>query len=84
VAGNVISANRVKRGGGGGGSSKWENPYDKFYNTIQHINEELRIREELERRYQSILESNYTSADKLIVKSREQLASLEKERKLRE
>jgi hypothetical protein len=38
-------------GGGGGGGSKWENPYDKLYTTLQKINSELRLRERLEREY---------------------------------
>jgi hypothetical protein len=40
------------------GSKKkdWENPYDKHYNTLEQINEALREREKLERRYQKLLE----------------------------
>lgn len=47
--------------GGGGGSSKsekksyWENPYDELYNLQEKINEALRTRESLERRYQKLL-----------------------------
>ena len=77
------SGSGSKKSGGGGGSSAWKNPYDKFYNTIERINEELRIREKLERRYQQLLKSSEVSASKLIAESREQLASLEKELKMR-
>lgn len=46
-------------GGGGGGSAKknsyWENPYDELYNLQEKINEALRTREALERRYQKLL-----------------------------
>ena len=46
-------------GGGGGGSAKkpsyWENPYDELYNLQEKINEALRTRESLERRYQKLL-----------------------------
>lgn len=46
-------------GGGGGGSEKkpsyWENPYDELYNLQEKINEALRKREALERRYQKLL-----------------------------
>lgn len=46
-------------GGGGGGSTKknsyWENPYDELYNLQEKINEALRTREALERRYQKLL-----------------------------
>lgn len=45
--------------GGGGGSEKkpsyWENPYDELYNLQEKINEALRTREALERRYQKLL-----------------------------
>ena len=43
----------------GGGSKKkatyWENPYDELYNLQEKINEALRTREALERRYQKLL-----------------------------
>ena len=46
-------------GGGGGGKSEkpsyWENPYDELYNLQEKINEALRTREALERRYQKLL-----------------------------
>jgi hypothetical protein len=51
--------------GGGGGSSKkedWENPYDKLYNLTREINEELRERERIERRYQKLLKAHHTGA----------------------
>jgi hypothetical protein len=44
---------------GSGSSSKkenWENPYDKFHNTLEQINDTIREREKLERRYQSLLD----------------------------
>ena len=49
-----------KKGGGGGKKSKkkaetWENPYDELYNLQEKINESLRKREALERRYQKLL-----------------------------
>lgn len=48
-------------GGGGGGSSKkatyWDNPYDELYNLQEKINESLRTRELLERKYQKLLKS---------------------------
>ena len=73
-------------GGGGGGSEpkKWENSYDEFYNTVEKLNEELRTREKLERRYQKLLDNTNTKASDLVKNAREQLASLEEERKTRE
>lgn len=49
---------KAKSGGGGGSKKKatyWENPYDELYNLQQKINEALRTREALERRYQKLL-----------------------------
>lgn len=48
------------KGGGGGSSSSdktdtWENPYDELYNLQEKINEALRTREALERKYQKLL-----------------------------
>lgn len=55
-------------GGGGGGKTEkpsyWENPYDELYNLQEKINEALRTREALERRYQKLLkEEKATLAD---------------------
>lgn len=53
------SSSKKKSSGGGGGSKKkatyWENPYDELYNLQEKINEALRTREALERRYQKLL-----------------------------
>lgn len=51
---------KTKKKGGGGKKSKakkerWENPYDELYNLQEKINESLRKREALERRYQKLL-----------------------------
>jgi hypothetical protein len=37
-------------------SSEWENPYDKLHNELEKINDTIREREKLERRYQSLLD----------------------------
>ena len=73
-------------GGGGGGSEpkKWENSYNEFYNTVEKLNEALRERERIERRYQKLLDNTNTKASDLVKNAREQLASLEEERKTRE
>ena len=75
-------------GGGSGGSSKsddkdaWENPFDKLYNLVREIDEELRRRERLERRYEKLLESVDLTAGKLFDNAVEQLKQLEKEKLL--
>ena len=87
--GNRAGVNRSSYGGnksGGGGSKKekWENPYDEFYNTVEDINEELRTREKLERRYQALLDKTGTKASNLVKNAWDQIKSLEKEKRLRE
>ena len=72
---------------GGKGAKKedeWENSFDKLYNLVRKIDEELRQRERIERRYEKLLENIDASANKIIDVSREQLAQLEKERMLQE
>lgn len=77
-------------GGSSGGKSSdnnektWENPFDKLYNLIRKIDEELRQRERIERRYEKLLENIGTSANKIITISRKELEQLEKERALQE
>lgn len=45
-----------------GSTSEWENPYDKQYNTIEEINESLRKRENLEKRFQRLQQRGETNA----------------------
>lgn len=57
---------KKKSKGGGGKKSKakkerWENPYDELYNLQEKINESLRKREALERRYQKLLKQEQSS-----------------------
>ena len=62
----------------------WENPYDKFYNTIEKINAELRKREKLERTYQRLIKNEDATAQDLIKNSEQQLESLAKQRGLQQ
>lgn len=86
--GGQVSVNTIKGGSGGKSSDNdedtWENPFDKLYNLVRKIDEELRQRERIERRYEKLLESIDTSANKIIAVSREELAQLERERMLQE
>jgi hypothetical protein len=91
--GGGVSTNNVqkgegnlKKGGGGGGGSKknWENPYDAQCNTVQRINAELRKREQLERRYQNLLDKANTSAKDLQKNAEDQIASIKQEMQYRE
>lgn len=63
-------AGNAKKGSGGGGKggggssekpSYWDNSYDELYNLQEKINESLRTREALERRYQKLLKKTETS-----------------------
>lgn len=74
-------------GGGGSGGSKeedWENPYDKLYNLTREINEELRERERIERRYQKLLKAHHTGAQDIVGISEKELAHLQEEAELQE
>ena len=97
VDGNVVELSAIKGygngeevgGGGSGGDAKdiksaIENPFDKLYNLLREIDEELRQRERIERRYEKLLEGIDASADQIIALSREELAQLEYEQKLQE
>ena len=57
----------------------WENGFDKLYNLVRKINEELHQRERIERRYEKLLENIDVSANQIISVSREELAQLQKE-----
>lgn len=69
-------------GGGGGGDSKqdtktWKNPYDKFYNTTEKINELLRQRNKLESEFDRLASRNATTAAQLNKNLRAQLKNLQ-------
>lgn len=86
--GGVSSANQSAAksnkggGGGGGGGSKedtktWKNPYDKFYNTTEKINELLRQRNKLESEFDRLASRNATTAAQLNKNLRVQLKNLQ-------
>lgn len=60
-------------------SSQWENSYDWLYNLTQKINEELRIREKLEKRYDRILKDRKSNEKDVIAAREKELQSLMKE-----
>ena len=83
--GNGTAYQGTGNGGKGSGDSNkdtWENPFDKLYNLVREIDEELRRRERLERRYEKLLESVDLTAGKLFDNAVEQLKQLEKEKLL--
>ena len=77
-------ANTGGSGGKGSGDDGWETSIDKLYNLLRDIDEELRQRENLERRYNSLLEKIGTNTGDLVKVTRQTLAQLEKERGLQE
>ena len=90
-AATVTPSNRGgggKGGGGGGGGGKaekptyWENPYDELYNLTEKINEALRTREALERRYQKIAKLSVTTAGEMRKAFKDQISQLRYELEL--
>lgn len=73
-----------KGSGGSGGSEKdpWKNTLDKFYNTLEDINEELRIREKLEREFAKISEDGVGNSEQLLQNLLNQEAALKRQEKL--
>jgi TP901 family phage tail tape measure protein len=78
----VSPSHKSSGGGGGGGGSKedtktWKNPYDKFYNTTEKINELLRQRNKLESEFDRLASRNATTAAQLNKNLRAQLKNLQ-------
>ena len=84
-AANTAKSYATSKGSGGsGGSGKdpWENTLDKFYNTLEDINEELRIREKLEREFAKISEDGIGNSEQLLQNLLDQEAALKRQEKL--
>ena len=64
--------------------SKWENPYDKLYNLLRDINDELRTRERLERAYDRLINRRTGNANELFNNSQERLEVLKEEARLQD
>nr|DAP26552.1 MAG TPA: minor tail protein [Caudoviricetes sp.] len=78
---SAAAGNKGGGGGGGGGSKEdtktWKNPYDKFYNTTEKINELLRQRNKLELEFDRLASRNATTAAQLNKNLRAQLKNLQ-------
>lgn len=84
-AANTVKSHVASKGGSNkGGSDKdpWKNTLDKFYNTLEDINEELRIREKLEREFTKISEDGVGNSEKLLQNLLNQEAALKRQEKL--
>ena len=72
--------------GGGGGSTKqedpWENTFDRLYNLLEDINEEERIRNELELEFNRITEDGVYNSNQVLENLRQQEASLRRQQKM--
>ena len=79
-----VNSNNGGSGNGDDEADIWKNSIDKLYNLLREIDEELRQRERIERRYEKLLQSIDSSANKIINVSLEELDQLEEERKLQE
>lgn len=76
----TVSPSTSSRGGGSKQDTKtWKNPYDKFYNTTEKINELLRDRNNLEREYDRLLSRNSTTVEQLNKNLEKQLKNLEEQ-----
>lgn len=79
--GSATKASSPSTSPSGGGSKEdtktWKNPYDKFYNTTEKINELLRDRNNLEREYDRLLSRNSTTVEQLNKNLEKQLKNLE-------
>lgn len=73
----TAGASNKGKGGGGSDTKTWKNPYDKFYNTTEKINELLRQRNNLEREYDRLLSRNSTTVEQLNKNLEKQLKNLE-------
>ena len=58
-----------------------ENPYDNYYNYLQRINAEIRVRERLEQKYNELLEDQNVTGKKLVENLKQQLDSLYNQQK---
>ncbi len=80
--GNIGKTSGNKKGGGGGSSKKqnnWKNPYDKYYNLTEKINEALRTREKIERDYDRILKRRERSVADILKNSEAEIKNLKQE-----
>lgn len=83
--GNNKGGASVKSSGGGGGGSKsektdtWENPYDELYNLTEKINESLRTREALERRYEKLVKKTASTVGEVTKAYYDQIRQLRTE-----
>lgn len=79
--GNSNTAKGNKKSGGGSSSKpkKYKNSYDKYYNTNQKIDEEIRDRNKLERDYDNLLKNRKLTLDQIRKNQLDQIASLKKE-----
>lgn len=75
-------------GGGGSSSSKkdepYENSFDKYYNKVEDLNEELRVRNKLEVEYNDLIKDTDASILDITDNLNAQIASLERQRELQE
>ena len=73
--------------GGGGSSTKeepWDNTFDKLYNLLEDINEEERIRNDLELEFNRITEDGIYSSGEILKNLQAQEASLKRQQSLQQ
>lgn len=78
------SSSSSSSGSSSDSTDEWKNDYDWLYNLTEDINEQLRIREKLEKRYSRILRDETKSISDLAQNIYSQIDSLEAQRKLQQ
>jgi hypothetical protein len=73
TAGRVQRTNALGGGGGGGNVEYYDNTFDKLYNLVREIGEEVREMARLERKYEKLVNKNEVSAGDLYNNLVEQL-----------
>lgn len=82
--GSSGSSSSSSSGSSSSSDKEWKNDYDWLYNLTEDINEQLRIREKLEKRYSRILRDETKSISDLAQNIYSQIDSLEAQRKLQQ
>lgn len=76
---DTIGGGGSKGGSSGGGSSKYKNSHDKQYNSYEKVNQLLREREKIERRYNKLMKDRNVSYKDILKNQQEQLDNLKEQ-----
>lgn len=77
--GGNIDVETINAGKANKNNNKWENPYDKFYNLLQKINELSRERNKLEAEYDRLVNNRNVTGVEIIKNSLKRIALIQRE-----